>query len=265
MQTDPVDVHPRIATWERVTVAVVTVAFTAWLVVWALVVPVFQAPDERAHVDATVQVALGHDWADPGDLRILDAVMTAQQEQASLPAPEWSTVTELLQRSPGTSDTVDQMTQHPPTAYLVGAAALRVAHYGDLRWDRAIEVLRLVDVLWTAALPLLAWATVRRLTRSPRAALVGAVALFATPQLASIASSVSNDAPVMLFGAVVAWLSTRMLTGDLRRRTFLGSVSPSACSSGSRAPGCRRSRSSRSSCSSRARAPCRSRDGSAGR
>ena len=222
MHTDPVDVHPRVAVWERGTIAVVTAAFALWLVAWALVVPVFQAPDERAHVDATVQVALGNAWAAPGDLRILNAVMAAQQEQATSPAASWSSVTELLQRSPGTSGTVDQMTQHPPTAYLVGAAALRVAHYGDLRWDRAVEVLRLVDVGWTAALPLLAWATVRRLTRSPRAALVGALALLAVPQLASIASSVSNDAPVMLFGAVVAWLATRMLTGDLRRRTLLG-------------------------------------------
>lgn len=216
--------HPAVARWERVAVAVVTVTFTLWLVVWALVVPVFQAPDERAHVDATVQLALGNAWAPPGDLRILDAVMAAQQEQAAGPAPTWSTVTGLLTAAPGTSDTVDQMTQHPPTAYLVGAAALRVAHYGDLRWDRAVEVLRLVDVAWTAALPLLAWATVRRLTRSPRAALVGAVALFATPQLASIASSVTNDAPVMLLGAVVTWLATRMLTGDLRRRTLLGTA-----------------------------------------
>ncbi|PZE84985.1 DUF2142 domain-containing protein [Curtobacterium sp. MCBD17_032] len=222
MQIDPVDGHPHVATWERVTIAVVTAAFALWLAAWALVVPVFQAPDERAHVDATVQVALGTPWTPPGDLRILDAVMAAQQEQAAGPAATWSTVTELLQSAPGTSDTVDQMTQHPPTAYLVGAAALRVAHYGDLRWDRAVEVLRLVDVLWVAALPLLVWASVRRLTQSPRAALVGAVALFATPQLASIASSVSNDAPTMLFGAVVAWLATRMLTGDLRRRTLVG-------------------------------------------
>lgn len=199
-----------------------TATFALWLVVWALVVPVFQAPDERAHVDATVQVALGNAWAPPGDLRILNAVMAAQAQQAERPAATWSTVSELLQGAPGTSDTVDQMTQHPPTAYLVGAAALRVAHYGDLRWDRAIEVLRLVDVGWTFLLPLLAWATVRRVTRSPRAALVGGVALFATPQLASIASSVSNDAPVMLFGAVVTWLAARMLTGDLRRRTLVG-------------------------------------------
>lgn len=214
--------HPPVAPWERVAIAVVTAVFTTWLVVWALVVPAFQAPDERAHFDATVQLALGNAWAPPGDLRILGAVMTAQQQQASTPSADWSTMTELLRDAPGTSSTVDQMTQHPPTAYLVGAAALRVAHYGDLRWDHAIEVLRLVDVLWVTALPLLAWATVRRLTRSPRAALVGALALFATPQLASIASSVSNDAPVMAGGAVVTWLATRMLTGDLRRRTLLG-------------------------------------------
>ncbi|MDP9735427.1 hypothetical protein [Curtobacterium sp. 260] len=84
------------------------------------------------------------------------------------------------------------MTQHPPTAYLVGALVLKAVHFAGLRWDHAVLVLRLVDVAAVTLLPLLTWASVRRLTRSPRAGLVGALALFGVPQLASIASSVST-------------------------------------------------------------------------
>ena len=217
----PTTAPPRIARWERVAIAVVTATFGLWLVAWALVVPVFQAPDETAHIDAAVHLALGDAWAAPGDLHVTNAVEAAKTELATKPSSQWSTVSELLQNAPGPSATVNQMTQHPPTAYLAGAAVLRAVDFGDLRWDRAFTALRLADVLAVTALPLLAWASVRRVTRSPRAALVGGLAVFATPELASIGSSFSNDAPVLLVAGVVVWLATRLLTGDTRWRTTI--------------------------------------------
>ncbi|PZF58977.1 hypothetical protein DEJ23_04195 [Curtobacterium sp. MCSS17_008] len=216
------DTLPPTTRRERVAVAVVTVAFGLWLLVWALVVPVFQAPDETAHIDATVHLAIGAPWVAPGEMHVLNAVQAAAAQQTTVPKSEWSDFAELLGGAPGESSTVDQMTQHPPTAYLVGALALKAVHFADLRWDHAVLVLRLVDVAAVTFLPLLTWASVRRVTRSPRAGLLGALALFAVPQLASIASSVSNDAPVMLFAAVVVWLAVRLLTGDHRWRTTLG-------------------------------------------
>jgi 4-amino-4-deoxy-L-arabinose transferase-like glycosyltransferase len=215
------DSAPPVDRRERIAVAVVTVTFGLWLLVWALVVPVFQAPDEAAHIDATVHLATGAPWVAPGDMHVLNAVQAAAAQQSTLPKSQWSDFAELLGGAPGESSTVDQMTQHPPTAYLVGALVLKAVHFADLRWDHAVLVLRLVDVAAVTLLPLLTWASVRRLTRSPRAALVGALALFGVPQLASIASSVSNDAPVMLFAAVVVWLAVRLLTGDHRWRTTL--------------------------------------------
>lgn len=217
----PTTAPPRIARWERVAIAVVTATFGLWLVAWALVVPVFQAPDETAHIDAAVHLAVGDAWAAPGDLHVTNAVEAAKTELATKPSSQWSTVSELLQNTPGPSETVNQMTQHPPTAYLAGAAVLRAVDFGDLRWDRAFIALRLADVLAVTALPLLAWASVRRVTRSPRAALVGGLAVFATPELASIGSSFSNDAPVLLVASVVVWLATRLLTGDTRWRTTI--------------------------------------------
>lgn len=223
--TLPADVTvsaPPIRPWERIAVAVVTAAFGLWLLVWALVLPTFQAPDETAHIDAAVHLAIGDPWSAPGEMHVLNAVQVAAQQQATLPKSEWSTMTELLAANPGVSTTVNQMTQHPPTAYLAGAAVLRAVHFGDLRFDHAVLALRIADALAVTPLALLAWASVRRLTRSPRAALVGALALFATPQLASIGASVSNDAPVMLLAGIVVWLAVRLLTGDLRWRTTIG-------------------------------------------
>ncbi|OII10444.1 hypothetical protein BIU97_09920 [Curtobacterium sp. MCBA15_009] len=219
--TDSPAAPTRAARWERIAIAVVTATFGLWLVAWALVVPVFEAPDETAHIDAAVHVALGGEWVDPGALQVSNAVQAAKAEQATKPADQWSTVSGLLQGAPGPSATVNQMTQHPPTAYLAGGLVLRAVDYGDLRWDHAFLALRLADALAVTALPLLVWASVRRVTRSPRAALVGALALFATPELASIGSSVSNDAPVLLVAGVVAWLATRLLTGDTRWRTTI--------------------------------------------
>uniref|UniRef100_A0A942YDW2 DUF2142 domain-containing protein n=1 Tax=Neobacillus citreus TaxID=2833578 RepID=A0A942YDW2_9BACI len=213
--------HPLVPVWERIAVTVVTVTFGLWLVLWAVVVPPFQAPDEPAHVDAAAHLALGGGWPAPGELHVSNAIVAAQQEWSTVPSAQWSTVGELLAAHPGESATVDQMTQHPPTAYAVDALVLRAVHWGSLRWDHAVLALRLFDAVLVAPLSLLAWATVRRVTRSPRAALVAPLALFATPQLASIGASVTNDAPVLLLGGTVVWLAARLLTGDLRTRTLL--------------------------------------------
>ncbi|WP_144714021.1 DUF2142 domain-containing protein [Curtobacterium pusillum] len=213
--------HPVVSRREGLWVAVLTAVFGLWLVVWALVVPAFQAPDEPAHFDAAVHVATGSGWPAPGTLHVSNAVQAAQQEQAAGDASTWSTTSELLAAHPGDSATVNQMTQHPPTAYALDALVLRAVHYGSLRWDHALLALRLVDALLVMPLALLAWAAVRRVTRSPRAALIAPLALFATPQLASIGASVTNDAPVLLLGGVVVWLATRLLTGDLRTRTLV--------------------------------------------
>ena len=215
-------VQPVVGRRERIAVAVVTATFGLWLAVWALLVPTFEAPDEVAHVNAAVQVALGEPWVAPGDMRVLEAVLAGARQQATVPKDEWSTVGELLATAPGDSATVDQMTQHPPAAYVADAVVLRAVHYGGLRLDRAVLALRLADALAVTPLALLAWATVRRVTRSPRAALVGSLALFATPQLASVGASVTNDAPTMLLTGVVVWLAVRVLTGDLRWRTAIG-------------------------------------------
>ncbi|OIH96969.1 glycosyltransferase family 39 protein [Curtobacterium sp. MCBA15_001] len=198
---------------ERLVVLVVTAAFGVLLVLWAALVPAFQAPDERAHFDAAVHVAIGDGWPAPGDLHLLRAVDRAE------PGTTESMGALLDASDAGEVDTVDQMTQHPSTYYTVAAGVLHLVDFGAHRPAVDVLALRLLSALFVLPLPALAWATVRRVTASPRAAVVGAFAVLAVPELASIGASVSNDAPVMLFGATTVWLATRVLTGDARTRT----------------------------------------------
>jgi 4-amino-4-deoxy-L-arabinose transferase-like glycosyltransferase len=211
---------PAVSPRERRTVLSLTAAFGLLLVVWALVTPLFGAPDEAPHLNSVVRVAEGGGWPAAATTPYYDAVLVMRESAGSPPA-ERPTVGELLTEHPGFRADIDQMSQHPPTYYAVAAGVLRLVDYHDVRWDHAVVLLRLLDVVLVAPLPLLAWATVRRVTRSPRAGVVGALAVFVVPQVAQIGSSLSNDAPVMLLGASIVYAGSRLLTGDLRWRTLV--------------------------------------------
>ncbi|GGL09191.1 4-amino-4-deoxy-L-arabinose transferase-like glycosyltransferase [Curtobacterium luteum] len=208
---------------ERLVVLAVTIAFAAVLAVWAFGTTTFKAPDEPTHVDAVVHVAIGDGWAPPGTLPYLNATESAQHDnlrERSAQHPTWGA---LLDEYPGDHvGSVDQMTQHPPTYYVIAAGVLHLVHFEDLRWDHAVLPLRLFDALLALPLPFLAWATVRRLTRSPRAAVVGAAAVLAIPELAAIGASVTNDALMLPLAGLLVYLVTRLLTGDHRVRLLVG-------------------------------------------
>ncbi|HVL03699.1 MAG TPA: glycosyltransferase family 39 protein, partial [Acidimicrobiales bacterium] len=121
------------------------------------------------------------------------------------------------------TDVPNQMPQHPPLYYGMGAAVLRVADVVAPGWpwafDRTVALLRLIAVASVAAVPLLAWATARRLGCPPRAALTAGVLVLAVPQFTHIGSVVNNDAPLMALAAGLFLLAARIVTGDLSRRT----------------------------------------------
>lgn len=213
---------PPVSRTERGAVIAVTAAFALLLTLWAFLTPMFSGPDEAAHFDAAEQIAIGNGWPAPGTMDLLQVTYAEQQENTTLPADRRLTVAELVATNPGFHDFPNQMSQHPPTYYAVGAVVLKAIGFFDLRWDVGVMALRLLDVLMVLPLPLLVWSTVRRVTRSPRTAVIGATALFAVPQVAQIGSSVTNDAPVILLGAVISWLVARVMTGDHRWRTVVG-------------------------------------------
>jgi uncharacterized membrane protein len=207
---------PRASRGERNAIIAITATFGLLLTLWALVTPMFHAPDEAAHFDSAVHLAIGDGWAAPGHEKYLDATAVAQTSVGKVPATKRPTYGQLLSEHPDIHPYVNQMTQHPPTYYAVAAVVLKAVHFESLRWDVDVMVLRMLNVLMVAPLPLLAWASVRRLTRSPKLAIVASVTLFAVPELAQIGSSVTNDAPVMLVGALLVWLVVRMFTGATR-------------------------------------------------
>lgn len=214
---------PPVGTRERITIGCITVAFTLLLTLWALLTPLFGAPDEIAHFDAALQFALGHGWPDPAHLKLLDATRAMQAEGMGVLARDRPTLDALLAAYPG-HDSTNQMTQHPPTWYVLAAGVLHLIGYAGQRWDIDLLALRLMNVAILCTLPLVIWAAVRALTRSPKTAIVAAAAVFLVPQVAFNGSAAGNDAPVIILGAVVTWLACRLLAGDRSLVAFTGLI-----------------------------------------
>lgn len=206
----------------------------ALLLGYSVMSPIFRAPDEYVHVDLMRQLAATGDYpaydevfvsapiiaardtspayvADAPAVGVDDAVPPAERPSFEDLGPEVAT------------DVVNQMPQHPPLYYGLGAAVLRAGEAVAPGWpwsfDRTVALLRLVDVALVAAVPLLAWATARRFGCPPRAALTAGVLVLAVPQFTHIGAVVNNDVLLMALAAGMFLLAARILTGDLTRRT----------------------------------------------
>ncbi|MFC8599331.1 DUF2142 domain-containing protein [Isoptericola sp. NPDC057191] len=225
----------------RRTVALITLAVAGWATLWAVVTPPFQAPDEQNHLNSVLRIAYGGGWPAPGDAYLAPGVVDAVHEAGypSDPPGRWvhrPDVPQFVDLVPVPRDertrldasnalgdatsgtTVDQMTQHPPLYYALGAAVLRVTGLTEARWDAQMLALRLFDVVLLALTVPLAAATARRVTGSPAAGLVAAAFPLFLPQLGHIMGAVNNDALVVLTCAAATWLAARVVTGDLRWR-----------------------------------------------
>lgn len=235
----------------RRALALITALVTLVGVCWAVLTPAFRAPDEPQHVNSVLRLAYGGGWPAAGEA-LVGPAMDEARDQAALTTdvpgrhldregvPPFVAVppTRDVERGtvtgddaladpvpPGTStrglepEAVDQMTQHPPLYYAVAAGVLHLTGTAEARWDVQLLVLRLFDVALLLPVPLLTAAAVRRLTRSRAAALVAASFTLFVPQVGHIMGSVTNDALVTVSGAMIAYLSARVATGDLRPRT----------------------------------------------
>jgi small subunit ribosomal protein S36 len=201
-----------------------TALFVVALSAWALVIPVFHAPDEPQHVDLIG--ALAHDPTYPAyDGRRMGPVTKAASTRW-LDAGGGSRAPRLGERprlvdplawagldAPGANDqrpdgAINQMPQHPPLYYELGGVALRVERAVDPGPDPSLAAevlfLRFWNVALMASLPLAAWALVRTLGGDDRTGSAAAVALLAVPQLTHIGSSVNND---NLLVPAAAWLA----------------------------------------------------------
>ncbi|MCR2813588.1 DUF2142 domain-containing protein [Microbacterium sp. zg.Y1084] len=197
---------------------------------WALLTPQFLSPDESAHFSTSVRVSEGFTWPEPGAARFPAAVEAAQAERRT-PHDQRSTLARLMATQPGNGERVDQMTQHPPLYYLLTGGALAVPGVKDLVWDQSMMITRLLGALLAAPLVWLSWNAIATLTRSRAMGLVGAVAVFAVPQLSQTMAAVTNDSLAVLMAWTVTWLAIKVLRGDRRLTTLiaLGLVFGAGC------------------------------------
>ncbi|WP_162621803.1 ArnT family glycosyltransferase [Microbacterium suaedae] len=130
-----------------------------------------------------------------------------------LPAPEERSAFVVDKDLPGLVR--DQMVQHPPGYYVIGAAVVTLAGGADIPWDRASALLRgLSAFLTAAAIPFIAGA-VRWATGSRWAGVLGALFPLLIPWYAVSGSRISNDSLLILacsatiYALVRAWRDPR--------------------------------------------------------
>ena len=137
---------------------------------------------------------------------------------------------------PAAGDRRNQMIQHPPLYYWLEAIVLRAPGVAGLAWDVQLWLMRLLSVVLALPLPILCWATAKRLLgvgrtdetatgRSPASpeawAVLAALVPLSVPGLVRNLSSVSNDVLLVVATSVFLYAITRVLTGDLTMRTSI--------------------------------------------
>jgi len=202
----------------------------ALMLSFAMLYPAMYGYDEPQHVDMAYAYSKGHGVYDPGE-RWLSTGVRNGERGPSYPPSRPFTDHEILERdqrrsfdaqggdTPYRDSLPNQMVQHPPLYYLLGAAVLDLPGVSGMGYDRQIWLLRMLSVLMLAPLPLLAWAAARALLGPGPPALVAAVLPLAVPGLTRIGASVNNDALMALVGSLLVYLLARVLAGDLRART----------------------------------------------
>jgi small subunit ribosomal protein S36 len=217
---------------------------------WAVAVPAYRAPDEAAHVDLVLYLAEGHGYPAydrrffgeeiglDTDRHLIDlTVPWPRFDAADAPAgDDLPDVDDLGGTEPdaearrgdprraGYPYVYNQMPQHPPVYYEAMATVLRVERWllpgdGLPPLERELGLLRLLNVLLVAPLPLLAWATTVRIGGGARAATVAALLCLGLPQLSHIGAAVNNDNLLTLLGGVLAVSLAGVARGHRSRRT----------------------------------------------
>lgn len=206
------------------------------LLCYSVIVPTFRAPDEYAHVDLARHLARTGTYPDYDELFVSAPIFAARDTSPAydagrrpvgtadaVPGDDRPSFAEAGRDVP--TEAANQMPQHPPLYYGVAAAVLRAgdAVFPGWPWsfDRTVGLLRLLDVALVVALPVLAWATARRLGCPPRTSLTAAVLILAVPQLTHIGSVVTNDDLLVVLSAGLFLLAARVVRGDLSRRTAI--------------------------------------------
>ncbi|RPF20106.1 hypothetical protein EDD34_0684 [Myceligenerans xiligouense] len=236
-----------------VVIWLITVLHVAVMLAQTAVFPNVRSPDELKHVDLIVQVEQGTawPWPDPGTIFVTEGVTAGHflssdrlwsgrqflADRVDADGPEFAPprgerpsfaddgglAPWAQEHADGTTEAVtNQLVQHPPLYYLLGAAALHaVPDWATAPMDQVWLWLRWLNTLVAAPIPLLLWASARRLGLPEPLPVAAALTPVAVPEMEHLYSAVNNDNLLVLFGTALTYLLVRVMTGDLSRRTAL--------------------------------------------
>ena len=221
---------------------VITFFWGSMLLGASLLWPMTTGLDEAAHVDLAYQYS-AHPFTfyGPGDLQYSKAVIgvmrrvpnVAQGQRLAAAPIEGRSIRPTLAQLGGhpliSGGPPDQMVQHPPLYYWADAVVLRLPGVSNLAWDQQIWLMRLLSVAFMLPIPVLCWATAKRLMASSlgglpaalasRYAVVAALLPLTVPNLIRDGASVDNDTLLILATSIVIYGLARVMTGDLGLKT----------------------------------------------
>jgi small subunit ribosomal protein S36 len=204
----------------------------AMMIVFSLLYPAYYEFDETAHVSRVLATQAGLVLPTPGYDPYVSAVANTYARYGAtdlqpfvnykpLPRSQRPTMGQLGGATPFARNQTlpEQLSQHPPGYYLLGAGYLDAiplsSHYA---WDKIVWLLRLLDIALMAPLPLIAWAVSRRFARRA-VAIAMSFAPLSIPGLERLGGAVTNDDLLILLTSVFILLLARVLGGDRRTST----------------------------------------------
>ena len=196
----------------------------------AFLYPTYQEPDEIAHIDYVTAYRHG-DWIyGPGERHYQDGVLLSMdvpgtQFQATIgkwPIKPRSQRRSFDERGTGYAKAYrpNQMSQHPPLYYATAALASEaIPNFAKQHSDVQVFWLRMLSLLLLLPVPVLIFLMGRRLTGDDTVGLVAALIPLSMPIYLRTGASVTNDSLAILFGTALLYALSRVMTGDLTRRT----------------------------------------------
>ena len=222
--------------WRRVPTVVwaITGLHVTLMLLCSVLYPPFTGYDETWHVDMAWSYYQGNGIYGPGE-RSIDRGVEIAVDSVQVPPPKVpyaeAPITPRGQRlsfgdmsdgQPIAYPVPNQMVQHPPLYYVIEAGLLHaVPGGGNLPYDQQVWLLRLFSMLMMAPVPLLFWATTRRLVGDGPAPVLAALVPVTIPGLSRLGGSVNNDNLLILLFTALLYVLVRVVTGDLRKRTGL--------------------------------------------
>lgn len=210
---------------------VITGLFVSIAAMCTFLYPAFTGYDETFHVDMTYSYYNGNGFYAPGGRMLSIGVQSAQGNVIPPPKIPFTQQQHPARRqrqsfdalggdAAGTYKIPNQMVQHPPLYYAIGAGFLHlIPGSHNLPFDQTIAILRYLSILMIAPLPYLAWAAAKTLIGDGPAAVTASVLPLTLPNLTRIAGSWNNDNLLTILTATLIFVLCKVIAGDLRKRT----------------------------------------------